>query len=117
MKRTPIRRRKSKKQVEFDRELDAITPELRARAEDSCELMIPNICAGSANLHRHHRRSRRIRKDGKANSLANLLYVCQPCHALIHHDRLWAKEHGFIISSNADPEKVQVNRTGIRWMP
>lgn len=116
MKRSPIRRR-SQKQKDFERELDAVTPRLRARAEDMCEVMIPNICSGSGNLHRHHRRSRRIRKDGLANSLENLILCCQPCHALIHHQRSWAKEHGFIISSNADPEKVQVNRTGIRWMP
>lgn len=77
--------------------------------------MIPDICAGSYNLHRHHRRSRRIRKDGKVNLLSNLLLVCQPCHTLIHHERSWSKDHGFIISSNADPDLVHVNRSA-RWM-
>lgn len=109
-------RSKSKKQREFDAELDAITPELMARAEGSCELMIPNVCAGSLNLHRHHRRSRRIRKDQKANILANLLVLCQPCHVLVHHEIRWSKAHGFIVSSNSDPELVEVNRTGM-WIP
>ena len=115
MKRSPIRR-KSKKQVRFDFDLDEITPDLYARAESSCELMIPNVCAGSGNLHRHHRRSRRVRRDGLANDLSNLLLVCQPCHALIHHERTWAKDHGFIISSHADPTKVHVNRSAW-WAP
>ena len=78
--------------------------------------MIPNVCAGSGNLHRHHRRSRRVRRDGLANDLSNLLLVCQPCHALIHHERTWAKDHGFIISSHADPTKVHVNRSAW-WAP
>lgn len=117
MKRSPLRR-KSPKQRSFDLELDAVTPELWRRAENSCELMIPNICIGSEGfLHRHHRRSRRIRKDGKANKLSNLLLVCLPCHTLIHHERAWSKDHGFIISSNADPDEVHVNRTGVHWMP
>ena len=116
MKRSGIRRSKSKKQREFDRELDKITPELRARAEEMCELMIPNVCSGSGNLHRHHRRSRRIRKDGLANDLSNLILVCQPCHQLIHHKRNWSKHHGFIISTNSNPKLIDVNLSGARWM-
>lgn len=116
VKRTPLKRR-SERQQEFDASLAAITPELWRRAEGSCELMIPTICAGKYNLHRHHRRSRRVRKDGKANILSNLLLVCMPCHELIHHERAWARKHGFIISSGADPDKVHVNRSGVRWMP
>lgn len=116
MLRRKALRKKSKKQVGFDFDLDEITPDLYERAESSCELMIPNVCAGSVNLHRHHRRSRRVRKDGLANDLSNLLLVCQPCHALIHHQPRWAKDHGFIISSNADPTKVHVNRSAW-WNP
>jgi hypothetical protein len=110
-------RRKSSKQRAFEAEIDAVRPELMERAEHQCELMTPMVCVHHANLCVHHRRSRRIRKDGKANSLSNLLVVCLPCHALIHHDRKWARDHGFIISSNADPDLVHVNRTGVRWMP
>ena len=116
MKRSRLRRMSSK-QASFEQELNAVTPELYARAEGFCELMIPNVCVGDKNLHRHHRRRRNVRKDGKANTLANLLLVCWPCHQLIHHDRKWSREHGFIISSNADPDLVHVNRTGIHWMP
>jgi hypothetical protein len=117
VKRSPLRR-KSSKQRSFDDELMAVTPELYERAQFSCELMIPNCCVGREGyLHRHHRRSRRIRKDGKANALSNLLLVCLPCHTLIHHERAWSKVHGFTISSNADPDEVHVNRTGIYWMP
>lgn len=111
-----MRATRSAKQKAFDEELEAVTPELYIRAESSCELMIPNICAGHRNLHRHHRRSRRIRKDGLANHLSNLLLVCWPCHQLIHHERSWSKDHGFIISTNADPREVHVNRSA-RWMP
>lgn len=115
MKRSGIRRKKSEKQKEFEKELDEITPQLWDRAEGMCELMISNICAGTPH-HRHHRRSRRIRKDGLANDMSNLLYLCTACHELVHHDRAWSKEHGFIISTNSNPKLVPVNLEA-RWMP
>jgi 5-methylcytosine-specific restriction endonuclease McrA len=116
MLRRNLSRKPSQKQRYFEAELKAIRDELWARAEGSCELMIPNVCAGSRNLQIHHRRSRRIRKDGKANILENLLLLCPPCHALVHHERGWARDHGFIISTNADPLKVHVNRSAM-WNP
>lgn len=109
-------RRRSAKQAEFSEELKAVTPQLYIRSQGTCEAKIPNVCAGPYNLHRHHRRRRNVRKDGKANALSNLLLVCQPCHALIHHKPRWARENGFIVSSNADPDFIPVTK-GSRWMP
>lgn len=108
-------KRKSNKQRRFDEELSGMREAVYERAEGRCEVATPMICASTGLMHIHHRRSRRIRKDGKANSLSNLLLVCQPCHALIHHDRPWAKTHGFIVSSNSDPDRVPMSTTN-RWM-
>ena len=123
MKRSPIRRRtginkkKTQKQIAFEKELNEVRTEVLGRAEWACELMTPQICTYDGALHLHHRRSRRVRKDGKANNPSNLMVLCPPCHALVHHDRSWSKDHGFIISSFADPDEVHVNRTGVHWMP
>jgi hypothetical protein len=113
VKRTPFKKTRTAKQACFDQELEIVTPELYDRAQGFCEAMIPGTCRGIWNLHRHHRRRRNVSKDGKANSLSNLLLCCGPCHALIHSQRAWSKQFGFIISANADPDLVHVNRTGI----
>lgn len=97
----------------FDKELDLVTRDLLMRADYCCEAMIPQICRGDRFLERHHRRSRRIRADGKANQLSNLLLVCRNCHELIHREKRWAREYGFVISANADPDLVHVNRAGL----
>lgn len=116
MKRSPLRRR-SEKQAAFEKQLIDIGGAVYERAGKWCEVMLPGICRGDKHLHIHHRRKRNVRWDGKENSLVNLWLCCHACHSYIHLNPRWAREFGFIISANADPDKVPVDRSGISLLP
>ena len=72
-----------------------------SRADGCCEAMFVDDCNGRAE-QMHHRRPRGAggtkRKD--ANSPANLLFVCLPCHNSIESFRGVARERGFLISQH-----------------
>lgn len=107
MKRSALTRKPSEGQSAFLLELKAIRPFIEQRAEGLCEIHLPGVCNG-VPFHLHHRRRRNIRKDGLVNHPANLMFCCANCHMLIHKQRGYAKEHGFIIHTSADPTKVPV---------
>ena len=88
-----------------------------ARAGGVCEAMFVDECNGQAE-QMHHRRPRGAggtkRKD--ANSPANLVHICFPCHQAIEMYRLVARERGLLISQHSSVlvSHVPVWRRGVR---
>ena len=66
---------------QFAKELNDITPELLARADNRCEADTPDCGKGLGMMHRHHRKTR---SHGGTNDLGNLIYCCDGCHTYIH---------------------------------
>jgi 5-methylcytosine-specific restriction enzyme A len=70
-------------------------------------------CAGTRDIHRHHRRPKGMggSRDEHAQCTCNGLLACGPCHAWIHaHPRL-AEAQGFIVSQSVQvPGSVGVMR-------
>lgn len=57
----------------------------------------------------HHRR---LRSQGGTDTPANLLLLHDRCHRGIHANPLWARRHGFIVPSWADPDTTPVRPCG-----
>ena len=102
----------SRRQREFLAELGKVTPALRARSGGRCEARIRGVCGGAA-IHRHHRRPSRVRRDGKANRLSNLLHLCYFCHSYIHLHQPWSREHGYLLSTESDPDQAEGVAAGL----
>jgi hypothetical protein len=114
LKRSEIKRGRSKKKVAYDRELDALTPELLKRAEFACEVRIPGACRegrSAAKLTRHHRLPR---GQGGQNTMENVIVVCGDgvagCHGHIEHNRTEAYEKGWLVHMGQDPADVPWER-------
>ena len=61
----------------------------------------------------HHRR---LRSQGGKNEAANLIALCGECHhGRVHGKPKWARDHGFIVPSFADPNVVPVWRWCSSW--
>lgn len=56
----------------------------------------------------HHRRPRGMgsTKRPESNLPANLVSLCNECHAEVESDRLMAYTQGWLVAQDADPEKV-----------
>lgn len=104
LKRTPFRRGMGQKAKANAAALDHATPALKARSMGRCEAGVPGVCTGTGE-DRHHRR--RVRSD---NRLANLMYLCRPCHDWIHRNPMQARTLGLLLVRYQDPEKVPVQK-------
>ena len=73
-----------------------------ARAGGLCEAKFEEECNGRAE-QLHHRRPRGAggTRRPDANSPANLLHICQPCHVAIESFRLVALDRGLLISQHS----------------
>jgi len=64
------------------------------------------VCGMRGSEIQHRKR----RREG-GHGMANLIRVCHSCHHdRIHRNPTWAKEHGYTVSSYADPADVPVDR-------
>ncbi len=79
----------SEKRTSYLAELDAVTPDLLARANHLCE-----VCRKAPVQHRHHKLRR---SQGGTNALSNLLATCHSCHERIHRYPTLAYEAGLLI--------------------
>lgn len=121
MKRTPLRRTtgldqskrlarrsrlsaKSEKKLKSDLALADQMPALFARSNGRCEAKLPG-CKGSGQ-HAHHRRRR---SQGGRHELANLVWLCHPCHTWIHAHPEQSFVHGFLVASWDDPAQVPIH--------
>lgn len=99
-RKTPMPRRKSQRVLDYEAELDAITPALKARSRGRCEVQIPGVCTKRAAV-RHHRWRRSQRGP---NILSNLLHSCVDCHGW-GHDSGAGLAIGFLLKRGEDPEQ------------
>jgi 5-methylcytosine-specific restriction endonuclease McrA len=90
-RRKPLRA-KSERRLAYEAELDAITPALAARSRGRCE-----ICRTANAVVRHHRLRR---SQGGANTLANLMHLCPPCHSTVHEYPALSRERGWLLASS-----------------
>ena len=95
------------------REDTGFTPDVSqmilARASGHCEILIDGVCVQTAATI-HHRRPRGMggtRRD-TTNFASNGLLACVSCHEFVEHERLWAKDHGFLVRQGADPSAQPV---------
>jgi hypothetical protein len=90
-------RKPSKRNRDYEAELDAITPELFDRSKGRCEVGIPGVCRGKAES-RHHRLDR---GQGGPNLIDNLLHLCGSgttgCHGYIEHHRKESYRKGWLL--------------------
>ena len=72
------------------------------RADGVCEAMFVDECNGRAE-QMHHRRPRGAggTRRPDANSPANLLHICLPCHVAVESFRLVALDRGLLISQHS----------------
>lgn len=91
-----------------------IDPALRQlvkdRANGMCELCDARL---GVRWECHHRK---LRSRGGQDSAANLVALCFLCHRRCHSHVAWAEEHGWIVSSFADPATVPVALREKRWV-
>jgi hypothetical protein len=85
---------------------------VRARSGGVCE-----ICGARRANQIHHRRPRGMGGSRRVstNRAANLLDVDDGCHERIERNREWAREHGYLVAQQQDPDAVPVNLWG-RWV-
>jgi hypothetical protein len=72
-----------------------------------CWLPLPADC-----WEAHHRQRR---SQGGQDTAANVIPLCHPDHALVHHRPEWSYASGFLVPSWGDPEAWPVYRPGHRW--
>lgn len=87
---------------------DSVIKLVEARSGGACEVMARG-CAYRATQY-HHRRPRGMGGDPResTNAASNCLHVCQPCHAWVESQRVWALERGFLVGQEQDPCLVPV---------
>jgi hypothetical protein len=102
MARTTMKSRPSKRKVNYEAELDVLTPALIARSGGYCEARIPGVCQGEAH-HRHHRQ---VGRFAGSNSLENLLHLDFSCHDHIHLHPSWSREMGYLVKRTDNPADI-----------
>jgi hypothetical protein len=107
MKRTEMSRNPTKKKLEYEAVLDAMTPALLRRCRGVCEMGSPD-CTGNYQ-HRHHRKLGRGK--GTQDCLEAIIMCCTACHDYAHlHRKDWAGPLGFIIRRSDDPKEIPVSK-------
>lgn len=92
MNRTPMKKRKTKRLSEFDREFEAMRPLVKARSHGRCEAKTSD-CTGNA-YPIHHMRGRGFPGD---NDESRLLHCCSSCHRYIHAHATESYDKGWMI--------------------
>lgn len=100
------KRRKSEKKKAYEKELNALTPELLKRSRGMCEVSVSPQCNGRTE-HRHHRK---VGRGKGTNTLAGLLYVCNACHSHIHLHVTESRGLGYLVKSSDDPAEIPWSR-------
>ena len=99
MRRSPVRRQSARR-----RRRDAVYPAARkqvfSRAEGMCEAQAIWACERSG--HQVHHIAGRGGRD--PHNPANLLLVCAPCHAHIHHNPALSYERGWMVRRNGQAD-------------
>lgn len=75
----------------------AVRRQVAARARGLCEARWSPDCM-TGGVHAHHRRRR---SQGGQDTVSNLLWVCTPCHLLIHDEIAEAVSRGFLTHTEA----------------
>lgn len=78
--------------------------EAKERSEGLCEIRVSKDCTGKGTQIHH----RKLRKQGGTDKTDNLLHTCDFCHVAIHLNPAQSYEHGWLVESWNDPEKVKV---------
>lgn len=93
LKRTPMRRRKSKRLLDYESEFLIAAPLVHVRDNHTCQFHDPDgTVSCSGKMHVHHIRPR---GRGGGNELENLILVCGKAHEWIHQHPRDAQDMGF----------------------
>lgn len=85
-------------------------PSVRKLVEERSGGICECGCGRAATDH-HHRRLRGRPGPGETHGPANDAHLSHECHMRFHNEgQAWAKVHGFIVASGADPQLVNVTR-------
>ena len=97
MKRAEMKRGKSPRLSEYEREFEAMKPFVRARSKGICEGMVLALVygaepedvleafpAGACQLNATEVHHRKYRQRGGTNALSNLAHLCKRCHDFAH---------------------------------
>lgn len=106
MKRTAITKKPSKKKVDYEKELNDLTPELLKRSRGMCEARVSAQCSGRAE-HRHHRK---VGRRKGSNTIENLLHLCHACHSHIHLHVTESRELGYLVKGSDNPAEIPWSR-------
>jgi hypothetical protein len=90
---SPMSTKRRRAQAAYNRARHAV----RDRAGGMCEV---EACHSRGDQAHHRRR----RSQGGDDTPANLLWVCSPCHDVIHANPAWAEACGYLIRSLFDPD-------------
>lgn len=88
------------------------------RSGGVCELLIPMVCAGMAQVM-HHRRPRGIGGTRRVdtNLPSSALHICDACHRHLEtSERGVARLNGWLVSQHASPVNVPVLYRGRVWL-
>ena len=105
--RQAITKKPTRRKLDYEAQLNALTPALLQRSGGICEARIPGKCIHVA-VHRHHRKVGRGK--GSQDSVAALLHVCDVCHEWIHHHPKISRLQGYLVTRTQDPCTVPVVR-------
>jgi hypothetical protein len=91
---------------------------VKRRAKGRCErcaAVIPRIVERDKHTGKetsrldHSFHHRYMRRHGGVDAVANLIYLCLPCHREIHRDEHWAEAFGWIAMVDADLTPVRIH--------
>lgn len=101
----------------MSRRLGAMPPEVvetvHSRSLHRCEAKQARGCTGRGEQIHH----RKLRSQGGAHDVVNLLDVCHVCHAHIHANPRESYERGTLVRSMRNPGEVPVVRGRGRALP
>lgn len=119
MKRSPIKRRATRKPIADESgvvwSLDESVPVVRQRSRGLCEY----VDCGSAGEQFHHRFPRRMggSRASWIHAPCNLLHLCREHHEWVESHRMFAKRDGLIVPIGGVPEEWAVEtRHGRVWL-